>query len=199
MTDGFFCAPWHPESQPLLLLPFMQRTYLGILWKMNKGLFVLACLFIAGLCVPLIIGFEITPFYDWKMYAFRLHPRNEYNTYVLRYNGREYNKPHTVTDYQRMMIMYTMPHYDMIRSTGDTLPFYTKTSYLALAAFRFNRRDTALQVTTADLNRYPKWLKRYTEQQTGERISSIEVDRITLVYRKDSHVTSIRSEKIIAK
>ena len=177
----------------------MQHTYFGILWKMNKGLFTLVCLFITGLCLPIIIGFEITPFYDWKMYAFPMQPRGEYNTYVLNYNGKEYNKPHTVTDYRRMMIMYTMPHYDMIRNMGDTLPFYTKTSHVILGAFRYNRRDTNLQMTTADLNRYPEWLKRYTAEQTGEKINHIEVDRITLIYDRDNHVVPLRAEKVISQ
>jgi hypothetical protein len=175
----------------------MSNTYLGILWQCNKKIFLIACLFIAGAFLPLWINFEITPFYAWRMYAWPMMAHKEYDTYILRYNGKEYNNPHTAQDYNRMMIMYTMPHYDAIRQTGDTIPFYTKTSYLALAAFKWNPRDNRLHMTTEDLDHYAGWLSRYTAQQTGEPIQSITVDRVSLAYGPDQRVKMVNTVNII--
>ena len=172
-------------------------TYLGALWRYNKKLFVLACAFIAGAFVPVITGFEITPFFDWRMYAKPVQPHAEYDAWVVYYNGRVYNKPHTWQDYNRMMINYTVPHYDVIKSTGDTIPFYTKTSYVFLAAFRWNKRDDLLNLTTADLARYPAWLKRYLAQQTGETVNRLQVQRVMLAYDNRNHVIPLKAETII--
>lgn len=177
----------------------MGHTYLGILWKEHKKLFVLACLFIFGAFLPFITGFEITPFYAWRMYAWPMTARVQYDTYVLHYNGKEYNRPHTFDDYNRMMIMYTMPHYDAIRQSGDTLPFNTKTSYLLLAAFQWNKGDNRLHMTNADLEQYPAWLKRYTARQVNEPVTHIEVSRVSLVYKPDHHVQPVKKEIIVAE
>lgn len=177
----------------------MSRTYLGILWKQHKILFLIACLFIAGAFLPLLINFEITPFYAWRMYAWPMTPHKEYDTYILRYNGKVYNNPYTAQDYRRMMIMYTMPHYDAIRETGDTIPFYTKTSYLALAAFKWNKRDNRLHMTTHDLDQYATWLGRYTAQQTGEPIQDLTVERVSLAYSADNRVKALRTVNIITR
>lgn len=174
-------------------------TYFGLLWQKNKQLFVVACLFAGGLFLPSIVHFEITPFYDWRMYAWPAQAHKEYDAYVLYCDGRLYNEPHTWQDYRRMMIMYTMPHYNAIRETGDTLPFNTKTSRLALAAFRWNHHDNILHMTTADLDRYPDWLKRYAAQQTGQRCQTIEVERVRLTYTTGNRVVPAKTERIFSR
>ena len=175
------------------------HTYLGTLWQTNKKLFVLACLFIAGAFLPSVIHFEITPFYDWRMYAWPMQPHSEYETCILYHDGKMYNRPHTWQDYSRMMIMYTMPHYLSIKETGDTLPFNTRTSHMALSAFKWNRRDNILHMTTADLDRYPDWLKKYTGYQLGAPPEEIRMERVKLAYRPDHRVVPVKRDLIFTR
>ena len=149
--------------------------------------------------MPTIVHFEVTPLYDWKMYAFPVQPHPEYDAYVLHYNGKVYNKPHTFQDYQRMMINYTLPHYAVMKQTGDTLPFYTRTSYIFLAAFKWNPRDNRLHTTPQDLQQYPLWLKRYVQQQVGEPVHDLSVARISLRYDAENHVQPVATEAIITE
>lgn len=175
------------------------QTYLGALLRRDKKLFAVACLFIAGALVPQAVHFEITPFYDWKMYAFPVQPHREYDAYVLYYDGKVFNMPHTWQDYRRMMITYTLPHYAVMKQTGDTLPFYTHTSYAFLAAFRWNRRDNRLHTTPADLDQYPAWLGRYLAQQTGGPIGHFYVQRFGLRYDRHNRILAVPGEIVCAQ
>ena len=177
----------------------MHQSYLAILWRSDKKLCWIVGCFVVGLLLPLIIHFEITPFYYWKMYAMPAVPPPHYDTYVLYTDGERYNRPHTWQDYDRMMIMYTLPHYDQIRSSGDTLPFNTRLSRLVLSAFAWNKHDRHLQMTTADLEQYPVWLKRYARQQTGKDIQTITAEKVQLHYTPGYRVIATRHQTLFSR
>lgn len=150
--------------------------------------------------LPSIIGFEVTPAYNWQMYAKRAIRPEAYPLYILRFNDSlTYNAPHTWADHSRMMLQYTLPHWAAIREGGDTLPFHTKTERLLLPLFRWNARDNHLQMTTEELRRYPEWVQQYLSQQTGEHVENLRLERVWACYDEGNRVRPIAQEILFSR
>lgn len=176
----------------------LRNTFLAAAFRRSPLHALLCCAMGLGALLPVMLRFDITPFYDWSMYALPQQPRAEYGILELRINDSlVYAPPHTWQDHRRMMVQYTLGHYLSFLRNGDTIPYHTHASRTMHAVFAYNR-GASLYNTPAMLSAYPAWLKRYLRQQLRFPIHTIEVDERWLRYDADNHVHAVRRRPLFA-
>ncbi|RQO31396.1 hypothetical protein DBR32_05380 [Taibaiella sp. KBW10] len=141
--------------------------------------------------------FEMTPVFTWGMFSTNIDaaPEKNYVFYDLKYNGKTFNLP-TAQDHWKIFFSYTIPNYDNIKANGYEDPLNSKYAAVlqklhidpAFASHISNKRN--------DVQRYPQWLKRYMENNTGEQITHLEVTKRWVKFDAGG-ILQVDSSKII--
>lgn len=167
------------------------RWFLVQVYKRSRWMFVTICVLVVAHLVPVFLGFEITPFYDWSMYARPQQQLGNYQLAVLRYNGKLYNPKHTWADHKHMLVTYTLGNYVRLATSGDTLPHDSHTARF-VEQKRWDLKAT-IKNTSKGLENYPSWLAKYLSAQVGEPIGKLEIGLITVHYGHGNRVLATDS------
>lgn len=145
--------------------------------------------------LPLVLRFEVSPFFDWSMYSGLQQIPKRYSVAVLSYNNHEvYNPSHTWNDHQQMMITYTLGNFIKYQSMGDTLPYVSRTATVFTTLFGRNK-EAKINNDGSVLADYPNWLKKYLQQQVGVGINTITLTNYYVGYTADHRVRAVDSFK----
>jgi len=176
-----------------------QKTYLGQLWRQRRRLFWLVLVLMAGHLLPVFLNFQfLTPFYFWGMYTMPATASETYPVFHIRCNeGKVIARAHTYRDLGRMMWIYTLPKYEAYLSTGDTLPVQTVSARLFSSLLSGLPHSQPIQVTHAQVQAYPAWLRRYLEQETGLPVYRLNVQQLSLKYGTDGRPYAVDSQILI--
>ena len=175
------------------------QYYLVRLFKTSKFLFAAVCLFIfLNISFNLFFKSEITPIYQWNLYASPIIDQKEYSFVEIIYNNnKRLAFPHTWQEPHK--IAFTNPTNYFINAISNKDHDYAKNHYLnnwlpqhpTLAHYLNNFK---IYNTKEDLQKFPSWLKRYVEQETKQMIFKIDIKMITVCFDKSGIVKKISSE-----
>ena len=158
-------------------------TFLKTVYNKDKKMFVILFAFIVFSLITTISGKEIPPFFVWKMFSYPedLKPENEF--YILEYNNKPYNYPYVWDHHRRIMFVYSIPFYfECLKNNGYEETQIKILNFLKLHNKHFHINQDNIIFRKKNTSEYTKWLKRYTENITGEKADTIAVYKITVDY-----------------
>jgi hypothetical protein len=174
-----------------------KSLYLPELFKANKRLFTLVLLFF-GVNIAFNTFFisEITPVYQWAMYARPIKDEAYHSFVTVRYNGNKVLRfKHTWQEYQKLLLANTMNRFIFLQ-TGHTDPVqdhFTKSWLPRHRAFvkafpHFRNYNSPEQ-----LQAFPQWYKRYLAHVVNEEVRDINIYLTTVSFLPDGSVQEHRS------
>ena len=175
------------------------RSWLGRVYKVNKGLFWILTLFFAGTIVCNLLKIQITPFFVWGMYSRKVPEVPSYPYYEITYNnGKVINLRHTWNEPQKTYLYWPLTHYaaDKGDPSSDYFTVYLEKTWLKKHP-RFEWLTRGLTITRTDLDNYPGWLKTYLSTITGETITEVTAYKKLVRFDADGNAIEIASDTIL--
>ncbi len=177
----------------------IKRNYFQNLYQANKLLFLVVCLFSAfNLFFNLVYKSEITPVFQWSLYAYPIPDQQVYSIIEIRYNNNKLlTFPHTWQEPRKIMFTNTAGYF--VNAKSNERHDYAKQHYINkwLPAHPFLAsilKDFKIYNDEADLAKFPAWFKRYLAQETGEFIYNIDIYKINLSFEPGGYMKKISSE-----
>ena len=173
------------------------KYYLIRLFETNKILFVGVCIFIfLNLLFNLITKSQITPIFQWSMYSSPLPKQEVYSFLEIRYNKDKLLEfPHTWEEPRKVLFTNTSGLYTHhLLGGGDYakehfvknwLPNHPLFNHYIKNFKNYNNED--------DYSKFPSWLKRYLEQEVGEKIYKIDLFKIEATFTPSGKVKKLSS------
>ena len=175
----------------------MIKTYLRSLFKHNKILFIgVTLFFIINIIANTFIVTQITPIYNWNLYASPIEAQETYTFLKVKYDDKILSFQHTWSEPRKLLLMNTLNYF--IGAKVDKKEDYAKEHFInnwlprhpnfhkVFPEFR-NYNDEN------ELNRFPRWFKKILEQKIGKEIAEIEIFRTTVVFLNDGSLKEISS------
>ncbi len=163
-----------------------ETIYLFRLWKESRFLFVLVSIFIAiNLCFNLIIKSEITPFFQWSLYATPIAKQSHYTFLEVKYNNKLLTFPHTWQEPGKLLFVNTLNAFISLKvdKSYDYVQHHYESNWLpAHPLFKKTFPNFKPYNDAAELAKFPIWYKLRLEQLTGESIYSINVFKTTVIF-----------------
>ncbi len=185
------------RSAVSIYMKFITHNYLFHLFKTNKLLFGVVCLFISlNLLFNLIYKSQITAIFQWSMYAQPLPDQQEYEILEIRYNENKLLAfPHTWEEPRK--VLFTNPSWLFMNLQSNGAD-YARDHYInnwlpKHALFSRLFKDFKNYNDVAEIEKFPSWLKRYMEQETGEKIYKIDLYKINVSFEASGSVKKISS------
>lgn len=156
-------------------------TFLKIVYNKDKKMFVVFSVFIILSFITTIFRREIMPFFTWSMYSYPEIERDTNVFYLLEYNNKVYNYPNIWDHNKRIIYFYTISYYfECIPNNG-----YDNTQIKLINLLNSNKtsfKKDNFFLLKKDTSDYIKWLKRYIENVTNEKIYSLNIYRMSVNY-----------------
>ncbi len=185
------------RSAVSIYMKFIKHNYLFRLYKTNKLLFVVVCLFVSlNLLFNLVYKSQVTPIFQWSMYSQPLPDQQVYSILEIRYNENILIAfPHTWEEPRKVLFTNTSWLFMNLKSNG---PDYVKDHYINRWMPQhplFGRLFTGFKNynDVDELKKFPLWLKRYLEQETGEKIYKIDLYKVNVAFGQSGSVKKISS------
>ena len=170
----------------------MKKLFLIRIYRENKFLFYIFCLFCTGQIFFLWKGVETTPFYLYGMYSAKQYPKESYRIFIIEINGKEFNYD-KLPSANREMTISSLEHYCALDENNfrDTiLPAVEKRFKGKFSEKNFQIMASRITNDSTDKIPYQDWLKDYLTQTTGEEISSLKVFNAGFSYVPEFHLVS---------
>ncbi len=173
------------------------KYYLTRLFRTNKILFVGVCIFIFfNLFFNLITKSQITPIFQWSMYSNPLPDQKTYSILEIRYNENKLLEfPHTWEEPRKVLFTNTSGLYmHHLLGGGDYAKEHYINNWLPNHPF-FNRylKNFKNYNDENDYLKFPSWLKRYLEQEVGEKIYKIDLIKVEASFEPSGKVNKLSS------
>ncbi|MEO5891441.1 MAG: hypothetical protein ABIQ31_14410 [Ferruginibacter sp.] len=154
----------------------LSRLFLVKVFKQNKKLFVLFCVFVFLCFYFNFKGVETTPFFIWAMYAGKMTPKEKHRIITVMYNDdQSFNLPHTFQEPKSMMIYFTINHYRKIEANNMIDPMdNVLTAVLPHYPFMKPFSEKLLS-QPGDNARYLQWLKTYLQSIVAVPVNNVTV------------------------
>lgn len=172
-------------------------SYLKDFFRYNKKLCLAVYLFfIANILANSFFVTEITPIYNWNLYATPIEAQKTYTFLKVKYDSNTLFFRHTWNEPRKLLIMNALNYFIRARIEGqedyakehfinDWLPrhpYFRK----AFAEFR-NYNDER------ELDQFPQWFKKILEQQVGQNIDEIKIFKTTVAFLENGSLKEISS------
>jgi hypothetical protein len=178
----------------------MIKSYLKNLFRHNKKLFFGVCIFfMVNILANSFFATQITPIYNWNLYAAPIEAKATYTFFKVRYDGKILSFQHTWKEPRKLLLMNTLNYFMRARVEGQE--DYAKEHFIndwlprhpgfrkAFAEFR-NYNDER------ELDQFPHWFKKILEQEVGEDIDEIKIFKTTVVFLENGSLKEISSTPI---
>ena len=153
------------------------RSWLVRVYKVDKLLFFILTLFFAGTLAANLLRLQVTPFFVWDMYSWKIPEVNAYPYYEIHYNHDQLiNLRHTWNEPQKTYLYAPLNLYaaDKADPAMDRFRRYLEDIWLKKHP-RFARLTGGLTITGAEVDAYPMWFKGYLSTVTGRKINDVTV------------------------
>lgn len=178
-----------------------QQLYLVRLFRTNMWIGITVTLFFIGNVVAnVVMPTEITPIYNWNMYAFPLPDQDTFDLIEVTYNGdKVLNFKHTWNEPQKVLLgstlqLFVASHIDGKIDYSDQhfqnqwLPSHPGFKNAFPSFYNFPSQK--------EFKAFSSWYKRYLEKHTCEQIDSIRLVRKTVKFTDKGSVQEISSRLI---
>jgi hypothetical protein len=156
-----------------------KSLYLTELFHANKLLFILVLLFFGiNIAFNTFLMSEITPIYQWGLYAKPIADQPLHSFLTIRYNGNKVLRfRHTWHEYQKVLLTNTMNRFVLLH-TGHIDPVQEHFTHSWLPrhpTFRKTFPHFRNYNDAEKLQAFPSWYKRYLSLTVKEEVYDINV------------------------
>lgn len=175
----------------------MIRSYLQGLFKHNKIVFTgVTLFFIINVIANTFIVTQITPIYNWNLYASPIEAQKIYSFLKVKYDDETLSFAHTWSEPRKLLLMNTINYF--IRAKVEKQRDYAEEHFInnwlpRHPTFRKVFPEFRNYNDERELNRFPVWFKKILEQKVGKAIGKIEIYRTTVVFLENGSVKEIGS------
>ena len=163
-------------------------------------LVVVLLFFLINIVANLVVVTQITPIYNWSLYATPIESRKTYSFLKVKYNGTKVLKfKHTWEDPRKLLLTNTMYLFValQVKKQNDPTKEYYKNNWLTRHPnFSTVFNNFKNYNDEEQFNKFPLWYKKYLEQKVGENINKIDVYEIQVEFLKDGSVKELSSNII---
>jgi len=179
----------------------MDKCYLQSVWQRNKLLAVVVLLFFfINIIANLVVVTQITPIYNWGLYATPIERQKIYSFLKVKYNGDKVLKfKHTWEEPGKLLLTNTMSQFValQVKKQNDPVREYYKNNWLQdHPNFSTLFKEFKNYNDDKEFNKFPSWYKKYLEQKVGEHVSTIDVYETQVEFLKDGSVKELSSDII---
>jgi hypothetical protein len=178
---------------------FLGRSWLGRVYKVHKGLFLILGLFFAGTVVCNLLKIQITPFFGWGVYSRAAPEKKAYSYFQITYDhGKVINLRHTWNEPQKNYLFFPLAHYvaDKNDPSADPFTIYLKNTWLKKHP-RFESWTRGIMITRSNLDDYPGWLQTYLSTVTGQPVTEVTVYKKMVRFDADGNAIEIASDTVM--
>jgi len=173
--------------------------YLARLFRSDKWLFLVITLFFVLTIISNLIRLQTTPFCIWDMYSKPIPPREQYAFFEIRYNDSKlFAFRHTWNEPGKTFAFDPLQFYFHVKDNHDISPLqeYLE-SYWTIKHPYFKGRLQALNITSAALQAFPGWYKRYISQHIDEPVKNIYIIKQTVHFGASGDLSLISSDTLL--
>ena len=161
---------------------------------------VVLLFFLINIVANLVVVTQITPIYNWSLYARPIESQKTYSFLKVKYNGNKVLKfKHTWEDPRKLLLTNTMNLFValQVKKQNDPVKEYYRNNWLPRHPnFTTLFKEFKNYNDDDGLNNFPSWYKKYLEQKVGENVNKIDVYETQVKFLKDGSVKELSSNII---
>ena len=147
-------------------------SYLKNFFRHNRKLCLGVCFFfIANILANSFIPTQITPIYNWNLYASPIEAQKTYSFLKVKYDNKTLSFPHTWTEPRKLLLMNTLNYFILAKVEGqdDYAKEHFINSWLPRhPGFQKIFGEFKNYNDEHELDQFPGWFKKVLEQKFSE-------------------------------
>lgn len=175
----------------------MKKWFLYRVFKVNKRLFVVLMLFLAGTFFTNLLGWQVTPFIVWGMYSEKEDSSRNHPLLKVTVNDNTVINYTRYTDANKFFLVSPAQLYILMKNNNreDPTAFFLKRK-LGNNYFKIKKVSAKVLNGSDEYNLLLPWYKRYLEQTTSNIIHSYTIELLNAGFT-DKNKIEIYSTQLI--
>lgn len=158
---------------------------------------VVLLFFLINIIANLVVVTQITPIYNWSLFATPIKNQRIYSFLKVKYNGNKVLKfKHTWEEPRKLLLTNTMYQFValQIKKQNDPIKEYYINNWLPRHLnFSTIFKEFKNYNDDEEFNKFPFWYKKYLEQKVGEHVNKIDVYETQVEFLRDGSVKELSS------
>jgi len=172
----------------------LRRTFFYELYHSNRRLLLLIMIFLGWAAFSAWTKFELTPVYNWNMFAVPAKEHSSYDVVTVEANGKALETGQSWHYFSDMVLTHTAAEYLVLKDSNYRIPEYRSVKAAGRKlGLDMNRFEEKIHPGSADIDSYPDWIRRYLAAR-GQNTAGIRLRQYSVCYT-DSGTLQLRTTK----